>query len=112
MIRRKLRRPKKEPKVGITLRLDETEFDFLHEVKNKRGCSMSGYIRFLIHRATYENSKIQSKRYEKVMESVNLLLHENKLTKTYRFLATKSEREELERIKLERGISYNSYIRW
>lgn len=116
MIRHKLQRPKKEEKVGLTLRLDEAEYSFLHEVKIKRGCTIAQYIRFLIHRHTYEDLKLKSKTEQnqarKAMETINLLLYDKKLTKNYRLMITKSERDELERVKLERGISMNTLIRW
>jgi hypothetical protein len=112
MIQRKLQRPKKEPKVGLTLRLDKTEFGFLQEVKTKRGCTMAAYIRFLIHRSTYESLKSESRRHEKAMETVSLLLKARKLTKNFRLLITESEHQELERVKLKTGISFNTYVRW
>lgn len=112
MISRKLSRIKKEKKVGLSLRLDEAEFSFLHEVKDKLGCNMSDYIRFLIHRSTYEESKPRTEQEQRVMQKVTLLMKEKKLTKTYRLLLTKSEHEELQRIKLERGIPKNKFIRW
>ena len=108
MIQRKLRRPVAEKKVGLNLRLDETELGFLHEVKEKRGCSIASYIRFLLHRYTYENSKPK----QDVKGGISLLMKDKKLTETFRLHLTKSESEELERIKLESGVSKNSFIRW
>jgi hypothetical protein len=112
MIERKLRRPRKEKKVGLNLRLDEDEFEFIHEVKDKLGCTMSGYIRFLIHRSTYEDLKKQSKSDQRAMRAVSLLIKEKKLTKTYRLIISETEHAELERVNLERGIPKNTHIRW
>jgi hypothetical protein len=113
IIQRKLKRPKKEHKIGVTLRFTEDEFEFLHEVKEKMGCTISGYLRFLIHRSTYEEREMSSiGRNRKATKTVSLLLHCKNLTKTYRFLVSESERNELERVKTERGINFNTQIRF
>ena len=104
----RLKRPKKQKKFGLNLRLDETEFCFLHEVKDKRGCAISAYIRFLLNRAAYEFSRIRQDRDD----GMEIFLKENKLTETFRMYITESENEFLERIKLERGVPKNGFIRW
>lgn len=112
MIQRKLKRPKKEKKIGLNLRLDEKEFGFLHEVKDKYGCFMSGYIRFLIHRSTYEDLTKQTKSDTRAMEKVSILMKDGRLTKNFRILLNKSEYDELQRLKAERGVPMNTQIRW